>query len=456
MNSTIGDIDGQRDHPGSDQSDVIDSREATICVVGLGYVGLPLAVGFDQEGYNVVGFDIDDGKVETLRGGTDTTGDLGDDAVTESKITYTNDPEKITRADYVMIAVPTPVDENDQPNLDFVVAAGRTIGEYMSPDTTVILESTVYPGATREVLLPAIEESSGLTCGEDFFVGYSPERATPGDPEHGLRDVVKVVGGMNDDVRDDIAELYSTVIDAGVHKAASMEVAEASKAVENIQRDLNIALVNELAMAFDSMDMDIDTRAVLEASGTKWNFHDYRPGLVGGHCIPVDPYFFIHRSKKAGFNPPLIQQSRDVNEAMPTHISNMMIKELNRSGKPLRDSRVLILGVTYKPDVADIRTSKVDGIIRQLHEFDIETVGYDPYGDNELMVREFGVAMQEDDEFSAEGFDGIILATPHREFYDLDLEELAAEMNDNPSFVDVTGAFDAEKVSDAGFSYRRV
>ncbi|MCO8247105.1 nucleotide sugar dehydrogenase [Haladaptatus sp. AB643] len=456
MNSTIGDIDSQPDYAGSDESDVTEAREATICVVGLGYVGLPLAVGFDQEGYSVVGFDIDDSKVETLRGGTDTTGDLGDEAIAESEITYTNDPDEITRADYVMIAVPTPVDKNDQPSLDFVVAAGKTVGEHISPDTTVILESTVFPGATREVLVPAIEEASGLTCGVDFFVGYSPERATPGDPEHGLRDVVKVVGGMNDEVRDDIAELYATVIDAGVHKADSMEVAEASKVVENVQRDLNIALVNELAMAFDSMDMDIDTRSVLEASGTKWNFHDYRPGLVGGHCIPVDPYFFIHRSKQSGFSPKLIQQSRDVNEAMPAHLSNMMIKELNRAGKTLRDSRVLILGLTYKPDVADIRTSKVDGIIRQLQEFDIETVGYDPHGDNELMREKFGISVEEDDDFSFDGYDGIVLATPHQDFYDFDLEDMADRMNDDPVFIDVTGAFNAEKVFDAGFAYRRV
>ncbi len=456
MNSTIGDIDSQQEYAGSDENDVKDGRDATICVVGLGYVGLPLAVGFDQEGYSVVGFDVDDGKVETLRDGTDTTGDLGDDAIAESEITYTTDPGEIAEADYVMITVPTPVDQNEQPNLDFVESAGRTVGEHMSPGTTVILESTVFPGATRDVLVPALEAASGLTCGEDFYVGYSPERATPGDPEHGLRDVVKVVGGMNDEVRDDIANLYETVIEAGVHKAASMEVAEASKVVENVQRDLNIALVNELAMAFDSMDMDIDTRAVLEASGTKWNFHNYRPGLVGGHCIPVDPYFFIHRAKQSGFAPNLIEQSRDVNEAMPAHVSNMMIKELNRAGKTLRDSRVLVLGLTYKPNVADIRTSKVDGIIRQLHEYDIETVGYDPNGDTDLMRDQFGISVQEDDEFSFEDFDGIVLATPHREFYDLDLEEMAGQMNENPAFVDVTGAFEGEEVTAAGFAYRRV
>ncbi|WP_227357610.1 nucleotide sugar dehydrogenase [Haladaptatus salinisoli] len=456
MNPTIGDIDSQPEHSGSDESDVKKSMDATICVVGLGYVGLPLAVGFDQEGYSVVGFDIDDTKVETLRRGTDTTGDLGDETIIESDIAYTDDPSEITHADYVMITVPTPVDQNHQPNLDFIESAGNVVGKHMSPNTTVILESTVFPGATREVLVPAVEETSGLTCGEDFYVGYSPERATPGDPEHGLRDVVKVVSGMNSDVCDDIADLYATIIDAGVHKADSIEVAEASKVVENIQRDLNIALVNELAMAFESMDMDIDTRAVLEASGTKWNFHQYRPGLVGGHCIPVDPYFFIHRSKQSGFTPHLIEQGRAVNESMPVHISNMMIKELNKAGKTLRDSRVLVLGLTYKANVADIRASKVDGIIRQLHEFDIDVVGYDPHGDDDFMREKFGIPMQEEDEFSFEAFDGVVLATPHREFYDVNLVDAQSQMNENPVFMDVTGAFDAETVSQAGFAYRRV
>ncbi|GAA0241094.1 nucleotide sugar dehydrogenase [Haladaptatus pallidirubidus] len=456
MNSTIGDTDTQQEYTESEKKDIIRSRDATICVVGLGYVGLPLAVGFDQEGFDVVGFDIDDGKVETLQSGTDTTGDLGDKTITESEVAYTTDPAEIADADYVMITVPTPVDQNQQPNFDFVESAGRTIGEYMSPDTTVILESTVFPGATREVLIPALEAASRLTCGEDFYVGYSPERATPGDPKHGLRDVVKVVGGMNAEVRDDIADLYATVIDAGVHKAASMEVAEASKVVENIQRDLNIALMNELAMAFDNMDMDIDTRDVLEASGTKWNFHDYRPGLVGGHCIPVDPYFFIHRSKQAGYAPHLIEQSRTVNETMPAHIANMMIKELNRAGKTLRGSRVLILGLTYKPDVADIRTSKVDNIVRHLHEYDIETIGYDPHGDNDLMRDQLDTLIQEDDELSFEKFDGIILATPHHEFNDLDTTKMAAQMNENPVLIDVTGALNGDEVSNAGFSYRRV
>src|SRR6056297_2184546 len=336
MNSTIGDIDNHPEYAGSDESDVDDARDATICVVGLGYVGLPLAVGFDQEGYSVVGFDVDDGKVATLRDGTDTTGDLGDDAIAESEITYTTDPGEIARADYVTIAVPTPVDDHQQPNLEFVDAAGRTVGEHLSSDTTVVLESTVFPGATREVLVPAIEATSGLTCGEDFFVGYSPERATPGAPEHGLRDVVKVVSAQNETVLEDVATLYESVVDAGVHRAPSIEVAEACKVVENAQRDLNIAFVNELAMALESMD--VDGQAVLEAAGTKWNFHDYRPGLVGGHCIPVDPYFFAYRSAQEGFEPELMQTGRQVNESVPDHAAELTIKALNQCHKTLRES----------------------------------------------------------------------------------------------------------------------
>ena len=454
MNSKISNIDGQPENTGSEENDVVDNRNATICVVGLGYVGLPLAVGFDQEGYSVVGFDVDDGKVESLRGGTDTTGDLGDNAIVESEITYTTDASDIAQADYVMITVPTPVDENRQPNLEFIEAAGRAVGESMTADTTVILESTVFPGATREVLTPAIEAASNMTCGEDFYVGYSPERATPGDPEHGLRDVVKVVGGQNDEVCEDIADLYASVIDAGVHRAASLEVAEASKVVENVQRDVNIALMNELAMAFDSMEIDLDTRSVLEASGTKWNFHNYYPGLVGGHCIPVDPNFFIHRAKQDGYVPRLAETARDVNEAVPKHVADLMIKSLNQSGKTLRDSRVLLLGLTYKPDVADIRTSKVDGIIEGLEEFDIDVVGYDPNGNNNAMCEQFGVTIQEEIDF--EGFDGVVLATAHSEFDEIEFESAAATMNNDPSFVDVSGTFDSDAVESAGFAYRRI
>lgn len=436
------------------QNQIQQPKPATICVVGLGYVGLPLAVGFDREGHNVVGYDIDDEKVETLQDGTDTTGDLGDGTVAESDVTYTSDPAAIAEAEYVMITVPTPVDDSQQPDLRFIESAGRTVGEHMSEGTTVVLESTVYPGATREVLVPELEESSDLACGEEFSVGYSPERATPGDADHDLQSVVKVVGGQTEAVVDDIADLYETVVDAGVHRVPSLEAAEASKVVENIQRDLNIALVNELAMAFEHMDVDLDTRTVLEAAGTKWNFHDYRPGLVGGHCIPVDPYFFTYRSKREGFVPKLTLSSREVNESMPEHVSELLIKALNDCGKTLKDSRVLVLGLTYKPDVADIRTSKIDGAIDRLQEFDIDVVGFDPQADNDAMREQFDIDVQEP--LSFDGFDGVVLATPHQEFLNLDLDAVAEALDDDSALVDVSGALNPDSVMERGISYRRV
>jgi UDP-N-acetyl-D-galactosamine dehydrogenase len=441
--------DGQRSRRSTETT---EPQNASVCVIGLGYVGLPLAIGFAEADYGVIGYDIDAEKIETLRNGTDTTGDLDGEAVAADNITYTSNPSAIGTAEYVVIAVPTPVERNQQPNLEFVRSAGETVGASISPGTTVILESTVYPGATREVLVPAIENTSGLTCGDDFYVGYSPERATPGDDDHTLRNVVKVVSGQNDAVLDDVSVLYDSVVDAGVYRAPSIEVAEACKLVENVQRDLNIALMNELSMAFKRMDLD--TQAVLEAAGTKWNFHDYRPGLVGGHCIPVDPYFFAHRSKREGFVPELMLTSREVNESMPDHVATVTIKALNQCEKTLKHSRLLLLGLTYKSGVADIRTSKVAEVVDHLREYDVEVVGYDPHGDNEAMRDAFDVEVQET--LSFEGMDGVILSTPHGEFEDLDHAAMASQCNDDPVLVDVTGALDPAAAQEQGIAYRRV
>ncbi|MFC4439720.1 MULTISPECIES: nucleotide sugar dehydrogenase [Natrialbaceae] len=426
-------------------------QDATVCVVGLGYVGLPLAVGFAKADYRVVGFDVDDSKVETLQSGVDTTGDLSDDDILDGDVTYTTDDAAIRDADYVLVTVPTPVEE-ERPNLAFIKSAAETVGEHVERGTTVILESTVYPGVTREVFAPAIEDASGLEAGEDFFVGYSPERATPGDGEHSLENVVKVVGGQNEAVREDVATLYESVVDAGVHRASSVEVAEASKVIENVQRDVNIALMNELSMVFE--EMDLDTHEVLEAAGTKWNFHDYRPGLVGGHCIPVDPYFFAHRAKQVGADPELVLSSRKVNESMPEHVADLTIKALNEGHKTLRDSRVLVLGLTYKRNVADIRSSKVANVIDELKEFDVDVVGYDPHADDDAVEQSFGIDVQ--DSLSFEEFDGVLLATPHSEFDDLDLGELSTSLNDDAALVDVAGAFDADEATAEGLIYRGV
>ncbi|ELY85673.1 nucleotide sugar dehydrogenase [Natrialba taiwanensis] len=428
------------------------TREATICVVGLGYVGLPLAVGFAQSNYQVIGYDVDETTVERLQDGEDTTGDLSDAAVQNDDISYTTNATAISDAEYVVIAVPTPIRDDDRPDLSFVESAGTTVGSKMSAGTTVILESTVYPGSTREVLIPKLEDASGMTAGEDFFVGYSPERATPGDEEHGLSDVVKVVSGQTEAVLDDVAELYESVVDAGVHRAPSIEVAEASKVVENTQRDLNIAFVNELSVALEHMD--VDTHDVLDAAGTKWNFHDYQPGLVGGHCIPVDPYFLSYRSEQEGFDPELMQTGRKVNEAMPGHVADLTIKALNQCHKTLRDSRVLVLGLSYKPGVGDLRSSKVSKVVDTLNEYDIHLEGFDPIANPDAASETFDLEVQEN--LSFEDFDAIVLATPHDEFTQIDPEAVASELADDPALIDVAGAIDEDEAVDAGFTYRRV
>jgi len=426
------------------------TREATICVVGLGYVGLPLAVGFAQSDYRVIGYDVDDVTVDRLQEGIDTTGDLTDEAIQDGDISYTTDATTITEADYVIIAVPTPIDDDEQPDLGYVESAATTVGSKLDPGTTVVLESTVYPGSTREVLVPALEDASGLSAGEDFFVGYSPERATPADNDHGLEDVVKVVGAQNDTVLEDVATLYESVVDAGVHPAPSIEVAEACKVIENIQRDVNIALVNELSMAFEQMGLD--TREVLEAARTKWNFHDYRPGLVGGHCIPVDPYFFAHRAKRDGVDPELMLTSRKVNESMPNHVAELTIKALNECHKTLRESRVLVLGLAYKSDVGDIRSSKVAKVVDHLHEFDIDVAGYDPYADHDEIRNSFDIDIQES--LSFDGFDAVLLTTSHSEFEDIELDDVAADLDDDAALIDIAGAFESNDAADAELVYR--
>jgi UDP-N-acetyl-D-galactosamine dehydrogenase len=403
----------------------------TVCIVGLGYVGLPLAVEFDRAGLHVIGYDVDADKVAALAEGDDPTNEVGAESIRNGDVQFTAEPDAISDADYVILTVPTPVDDLGNPDLSFIESAGETVGQHMSRDTTVVLESTVFPGATETVLVPAIEDASGLSVGEDFEVGYSPERASPGDTGRSVTDVVKIVSGRTDAVTEDLAELYGVVVDAGTYEAPTIQTAEAAKAIENVQRDINIALVNELAIACDYMDLN--THEVLEAAGTKWNFHDgYRPGLVGGHCIPVDPLFLAHRSEREGFSPKLILQGREINEYMPTHTANLTVRALNQGGKVLKDSKLLVMGLAYKPNVPDIRTSEINGVISELQTYDVELAGHDPHADDDAMREEFGIEIQE--ELSFEGFDGVILAAAHDEYLEVDfedafstLEETAAE-----------------------------
>ncbi|THE65140.1 nucleotide sugar dehydrogenase [Salinadaptatus halalkaliphilus] len=427
------------------------TAQADICIVGLGYVGLPLAYEFDAAGHDVAGVDVDPDTIETLESGTDPTGDVGDTAIADSGLEFTTDPTVIEDATYVIVAVPTPVTDRERPNLELVENAGTTVGRHLQPGTTVVLESTVYPGGTRDVFVPAIEETATLTAGKDFGVGYSPERMVPGDDERGLRNVVKIVSALTDETLADLAALYETIVDAGVHRAPTMATAEAAKCVENTQRDVNIALVNELAMVCDHLGLD--TQAVLEAAGTKWNFHDYRPGLVGGHCIPVDPFYLIDESEQRGFSPELIQQAREVNDSVPNHVAEMTIRALNEAGNVLQDSRILVLGLTYKPNVADIRTSKIGAVIDSLQEYGISVAGFDPHADNEEMAAEFGIDIQK--ELSTVDVDGLLVGTTHDEFHGLNFGDLAFDMSEPPVLVDVDGAFD-EQATEHGFVYRRL
>ncbi len=425
----------------------------SICVVGLGYVGLPLAVAFDERGHDVVGFDIDRSKIGKLNDGIDPTDDIGDERIKDSTIEFTDDETAIERADVVIIALPTPVDDLKNPNLEYIESGGEMVGRHIREGATVVLESTVYPGATKEILAPAIERTSGLKAGEGFFVGYSPERLVPGDDEHGLRNVVKIVSGQSESVADELEALYETVVDAGIHRAPSIEAAEAAKCIENIQRDLNIALVNELAIACNAIGLD--THHVLEAARTKWNFHDYRPGLVGGHCIPVDPFFMIYESKRNGFTPQLIEKAREINDYLPQHVGTETIRLLTENGKAPSESTALVLGLTYKPNVDDIRTSAVDGVIKKLLSFNVNVIGYDPRADPDACREEFEIPIQ--DQLSFDDVDIVVLASAHDELLRIDYEDVAARMRPNPALIDVHGELDRSRLQSSDLlSYRRI
>lgn len=429
-----------------------EHESKTVCIVGLGYVGLPLASAFDEEGLDVIGYDVDEAKVTGLTEGRDPTNEIGDEAVARSGIEFTTDPTPIERADYVIITVPTPVDSMKNPNLDFVESAGRTIGEHLSSGTTIVLESTVYPGVTRDVLAPAIEDASGFTLGEEFNVGYSPERLAPGT-DKSLREVVKIVSGDTDETLADLAALYERVVDAGVYRAPTVEAAEAAKVLENVQRDVNIAVVNELALICDHMGLD--TREVIDAAASKWNFHEYEPGLVGGHCIPVDPLFLVHGSERAGYSPKLILQAREVNEYMPKHTAEITLKSLNQCRKVLQDSDIVVLGLAYKPNVGDLRTSEIGGVITTLEEYGVECTGYDPLAPDETIRESFGIEPLDEPDF--EGADGIILATPHDDMVaELDLVAAKEQLADDPVLIDVKGVLDEDEATNAGYAYRKL
>lgn len=412
----------------------LDRKEAIICVVGLGYVGLPLAEEFSKE-LNVIGFDIDAEKIGKLKNNN------------RNNILFTTNPDEIARADFILISVPTPVTKSKEPDLSYVKSAAKIISKNMKKGSLTILESTVYPGVTEEIVKPILEEA-GLKCGEDFWIGYSPERINPGDEAHSLRRITKVVAGMDEEITGVVAMLYSKVCD-NVFKAKSIKTAEAAKVIENIQRDLNIALMNELSLIFDRMGLD--TKAVLNAALTKWNFHKYYPGLVGGHCIPVDPYYLVYKAKELGHHPQVILAGRAVNDFMSKHVAEIAIKALNSAEKVIKGSKVLIMGLTYKENVPDTRESPVKEMIKELKEYEVEIFGYDPLL-NKKEVVEFGIMVVENiDGIRA---DCVIITVAHDLFRKITLNELKKMSGDKPILIDVRGTFDEEEAVKAGFYYR--
>jgi len=433
-----------------------NENKKIVCIVGLGYVGLPLAIEFSQtfkkslklhqkaaQVLELIGFDIDDKKIENLKKGINSEFKAED----RGKITFTSDHSEIRRADFVIIAVPTPVTKSKEPDLSYVKSAAEIIGRNLKRGAIVVLESTVYPGVTEEIVKPILERESGMKCGMDFKIGYSPERINPGDEEHDLTKITKIVAGMDEETTEILAELYGLI--TNVYKAKDIRTAEAAKVIENIQRDLNIALMNELTIIFHKMGLN--TKSVLEAASTKWNFHKYSPGLVGGHCIPVDPYYLVYKAKELGYHPQVILAGRAINDFMPKHVAEMAIKGLNEVDKVIKGSKVLIMGLTYKENVPDTRESPMRAIVKELKEFGIEIYGYDPLL-SKKELKDFGVKAL--NELNVK-MDCVIVSVSHDEFKKMKVGDIKKFMNNNkPVLIDVRGVFDGEEAKRKGFYYR--
>ncbi|GHC04749.1 nucleotide sugar dehydrogenase [Cerasicoccus arenae] len=429
-------------------------NEARIAVIGLGYVGLPLAICLARH-FNVIGFDISESRVTQLKSGLDVTGEASPEDLEKSTLELTTDAALLTKVDVFIVTVPTPIDVYRRPDLTAVCAASKMVGRHMKNGAIVVYESTVYPGLTEEVCVPILTESSGLKWREGFFVGYSPERINPGDREHTVEKITKVVAGDTPETLDYLAELYGSVIIAGVHRAESIKVAEAAKVIENTQRDLNIALMNELAVLFDRLE--IPTDAVLRAAGSKWNFLPFQPGLVGGHCIGVDPYYLTHKAQEVGLHPDLILAGRRINDRMGAYIGQQIIHGLIQSGSMVKGARVLILGWTFKENVPDTRNTRVVDVYQHLTQFGVQPIVCDPLADPEEVMEEYGVEILSD--LPPEGeFDGILAAVRHRHFCEtLKLDALRARCSpERPSLIDVRGMFGRDEAKAAGFEYWRL
>jgi UDP-N-acetyl-D-galactosamine dehydrogenase len=423
-----------------------------VAVVGLGYVGLPLAVEFGKKG-KTIGYDLSERKIESYKRFIDPTGEVSNEALKAAKnLTVSTDPAELSLADHIIVSVPTPVDVAHNPDFTSLIKASETIGRHMKRGAIVTYESTVYPGATEEICVPALEKTSGMKWKKDFHVGFSPERINPGDKKHTLTAIVKVVAGDDKDTLEKVAVLYESVIPAGVHRTSSIKVAEAAKVIENTQRDLNIALMNELAIIFDKLD--IDSLEVLQAAGTKWNFLPFRPGLVGGHCIGVDPYYLTHKAEMIGYSPQVILAGRRINDSMAKFVAEQTIKELIKANCNVKGAKINVLGLTFKENCPDLRNSKVAELIDELKSYGVELHIHDPVADAEEARHEYGVELESWE--SLPRAEVIIAAVSHQEFIEKSISDFQSKVIEKGCFIDVKSQFDQEALNKIGLSVWRL
>ena len=428
------------------------TREEKLSLVGLGYVGMPIAVAFARK-IDVIGFDLNKHKIDLYKEGIDPTHEVGDEEISKTTVEFTSDETKLREAKFHIVAVPTPVNDDHTPDLSPVEGASEILGRNLTKGSVVVFESTVYPGVTEEICVPILERESGLKCGEDFKIGYSPERINPGDKVHRLETIRKIVSGMDEETLDCVAKVYELVVDAGVHRAESIKVAEAAKVIENSQRDINIAFMNELSIIFNKMG--IDTKSVLEAAGTKWNFLKFYPGLVGGHCIGVDPYYLTYKAEMMGYHSQIILSGRRINDDMGKYCAENCVKNLIAADKAVKGAKVAILGFTFKENCPDTRNTKIIDIVRELEEYGITPVIADPEADAEEAKHLYGVEFV--DISSVRDMDAVILAVAHKEFTDFSMADIDAFYGPGRKvLLDLKGLLDRKEYETAGYSYWRL
>ncbi len=433
----------------------IKNREEKVSIVGLGYVGMPIAVAFAKKA-EVIGFDISVEKVELYKKGIDPTKEVGDDVIKDTTVDFTADGAKLKEAKFHIVAVPTPVNADHTPDLKPVESASRTVGRNLTKGSIVVFESTVYPGVTEEICIPILEKESGMKCGEDFKIGYSPERINPGDKVHRLETIVKVVSGMDEESLDVIAKVYELVVDAGVHRAESIKVAEAAKVIENSQRDINIAFMNELSIIFNKMG--IDTKAVLKAAGTKWNFLNFFPGLVGGHCIGVDPYYLTYKAEQLGYHSQIILSGRRINDDMGKYVVENLIKNLIKADVPVKDAKVAILGFTFKENCPDTRNTRIIDIVNELKDYGINPMIADPEADAEEAKHEYGIVFNSVQDIKE--MDAVVVAVGHDQFLRFTKEDFNKMFKEGSNksrvLLDIKGILDRKEYEAAGYKYWRL